>query len=539
MTQAPALETRRPVVKRCGESALLIEFDSLEATMGARDQLEEACLPGLADVVAASTTILAVARSAAYLSELRTFVLGLDRLGLAPEHGRRVDVPVLYDGVDIGDVATHLGMSTAAVINWHTSFDWTAAFTGFAPGFVYLVSESTLRVPRHASPRQAVPPGSVALADGYSAVYPRSTPGGWQLIGTTKLPLWDEHRDDPALIHPGDHVRFIATREALVARPLAPSPAAAASESAQLLRMSVVQPGVSATYQDAGRPGNAALGVGPSGAMDRRAYRLANDIVGNSLDETTLEVLGAGAVLRATDDQVLSVSGAATGLTITPAPGRGPARNRHPVPGSAFALLAGEELEIGRAESGMWSYIAVRGGIEAPRLLGSSSRDTHSGLGPEPLRAGDDIRVHPATVSAVVARGASPSLPVQESRRSVVLRVIPGPREDWFAHESLEQFYLEPWSVTQHFSRTAVRLSGIPLRRVVHEELQSEGLVRGAIQVPRNGQPLIFAADHPVTGGYPVVGVIVDADLDRAAQLGPGDVVTFVRQPCEEGESSA
>lgn len=517
--------SQRVEVKRAGNAAFLVDLGSIEAAMGMRAGLEADPPDGLREVIAAATTVMVIAESPRHIASLLRGVRSLITHRVTQTVGRHIEIPVVYEGWDLGGVAGHLGMSQEAIAKWHSQQTWTSAFTGFAPGFSYMVGESPLRFARHTSPRRAVPPGSVALADNYSAVYPRDSPGGWQLIGHTDLQLWDESREDPALIQPGDRVRFTRVREKL-AVPFRPTPVVNSdSDQPASAGLSIVASGVSATYQDLGRPGHAALGVGHSGAMDVGAYLDANRLVG-SRREPVVEALGAGLTLRAIDNQVLAVTGAASQLVIRGRDVLGRVATRAPAPNTPFALLADEELIIKEAAHGLWSYLALRGGISAPKILDSGSRDTHSGIGPVPLGAGDVIRVEPAPASAVVA---DPLPQTRVRADEVELRVIPGPREDWFTPTSIDRFYTEPWEVTHHLSRTAARLQGEPLERAVREELQSEGLVRGSIQVPSSGQPLIFAADHPVTGGYPVIGVIAHVDLDLAAQLEPGATVRFVR----------
>lgn len=513
-------------VRSSGDRAFLADLGSLEAAAGLRHELEVHPPAGIADVVAAATTVLVVAEAPRFVEPLIRHVRSLDLRDTSGATGRLLEIPVLYDGVDLADVATFLGLSPAAVVDWHSSAEWTAAFTGFAPGFVYLVSDSDVRVPRRRSPRTSVPPGSVALADAYSSVYPRSSPGGWQLIGSTNAALWDERRADPALIHPGDRVRFLPVRE--LSRALAPEADEVVADDADAAQpaLFVVDSGVSATIQDRGRPGRASLGVGPSGGADRGALTRANRLVGNEPGAAAVEVLGAGFRVRAAADQVLAVTGAASVLTVRSPAGQRAAASRTPATDQAFVLLSGEELTITAAERGVWSYLAIRGGVDVPPVLGSRSRDAHSGLGPAPLEAGASIPSHPAAVSAITAH----PLPPAEPRDAVVeLRVLCGPRTDWFTPESIDRFFSDVWTVSHQLSRTASRLLGAPLERAVVDELQSEGLVRGSVQVPTDGHPLIFGADHPVTGGYPVIGVVVSADLDVAAQLEPGRPVRFVR----------
>lgn len=517
---------RAVALKRSGDRAFLVDLDSLEAAMGLRAQLQIEPPPGVSDVVAAASTVMVVAESPRHVGPLIRHVLSLDPGTSEGTGGRLLDVPVAYDGFDLASLAGLVGESVEALVNWHSSATWIAAFTGFAPGFVYLVGDSDRSIPRRSSPRTSVPRGSVGLADNFSAIYPRSSPGGWQLIGRTDVVLFDETTADPALIHPGDQVRFRQIHaEASVASsghearlPTRPLPVPA--------DVVCVQTGVIATIQDLGRPGHAALGVGPAGAMDRGAFTCANRIVGNSRSQAAIEVLGAGFAVRSITDQVVAVTGAASRLIVRDPNSSGPPAIRVPAVNSPFALLGGQELTIERADGGTWSYVAFRGGIDAMSVLGSRSRDTHAGLGPDALATGCGMHILPADLSSVVVEERAP---VRTPSDVIVLRVISGPRDDWFTPDSIDRFFSQPWMVSNQFSRMACRLIGPPLERVVDEELQSEGLVRGSIQVPPEGQPLIFAADHPVTGGYPVIGVVVDADLDRAAQLRPGDTVRFGR----------
>ncbi|CAG7615753.1 5-oxoprolinase/urea amidolyase family protein [Leucobacter soli] len=537
-----ATEPRR-TVKRSGDRAFLVDLGSLEGAMGLRAQLEEHPPSGVSDVVAAARTVLVVARSPRFVRPLIEYVESLNASGRSGRIGRTIRIPVSYEGEDLRETAARMGRSVESLIGWHSSGTWTAAFTGFAPGFVYLVGESGVRVPRRESPRTSVPAGSVGLADNYSAVYPRSSPGGWQLIGRTDETLWDESLADPARIHPGDRVRFVPVRHPITGSVPRVEPVAPIErDRADVV---IVQPGVGATIQDLGRPGHAVLGVGPAGAMDRSSFRQANRLVGNYAGQAAIEALGAGFSIRAETDQVVAVTGAAGRLAIRSATDRtarfGP---RNPAVRTPFVLLAGEELTIAEADRGIWSYAAIRGGIDAPAVLESRSRDTHSGIGPSPLAPGDGLVIRAADVSAVASnpegelrstvqdtelRSTAPETELRSAAQETDLRVIPGPREDWFTTDAVDALFSETWTVSNRFSRMASRLTGRPLERAVQDELQSEGIVRGSIQVPPDGQPLIFGADHPVTGGYPVIGVIVDADLDTAAQLGPGARVRFVR----------
>lgn len=207
-------------VYRCGEDALLVEVGSLPAVLDLAAAARRAAAAGtggfadLVDVVPAATTVLLTVAEGEGTARLR---LGLDALEVEPglgslrEEGGVVEIDVVYDGPDLEEVAERTGLSASEVVAAHTAGAWRVAFGGFAPGFAYLTGgDDRLRVPRRGEPRTSVPAGSVALAGEFSAVYPRSSPGGWQLIGRTDAVLFDVDRDPPALLRPGAAVRFRA-----------------------------------------------------------------------------------------------------------------------------------------------------------------------------------------------------------------------------------------------------------------------------------------------------------------------------------------
>jgi biotin-dependent carboxylase-like uncharacterized protein len=281
--------------------------------------------------------------------------------------------------------------------------------------------------------------------------------------------------------------------------------------------------------EDLGRPGLAGTGVSPSGALDVRSLRAANRAVGNDAGAAALETVG-GLRVRARGRLVVAATGALAALTSMPDDG-GP--ERMPAFGGAFTLGDGDELRLGTPARGARTYLAVRGGLDVPATLGSRSTDVLSGLGPAPLAAGGVLPVGDLGTAAIPlgdAGAADPgSLPVAGGE-AVVLRLVLGPRDDWFDDDSLDALGEQEWEVTPRSNRVGLRLSGVPLRRrpgTETRELPSEGCVTGALQVPPDGQPVLFLADHPVTGGYPVVGAVVAAQLGLAGQLPVGARVRF------------
>lgn len=275
----------------------------------------------------------------------------------------------------------------------------------------------------------------------------------------------------------------------------------------------VLAPGPYATVQDLGRPGYAHLGVPRSGAADSAALRLANRLVGNAEGAAGIELTFGGARLR-------FLEGAWVALTGAPCPLEAGAAHGMDAP---FWLPPGAELRIGAPSRGLRTYLGVRGGIAVETVLGSRATDSLSGLGPAPLRRGTTLPIGPVTGLDPIAVDVAPP----RAAPSPALRVLRGPRDDWFTHESLAALCAHPYVVTQDSNRVGVRLRGRALERAREGELPSEGMVEGAIQVPPSGQPIVFLADHPPTGGYPVIGVVASADLPSVAQLRPGDEVRF------------
>lgn len=571
--------------------AILVELADLDETLALFDALEADPIEGVTELVPAARTILV---------HFLPWVCPLPRLvaGIAARQGRQgqarqgtlVRIPVRYDGEDLAEMADHLGLSVEELVRRHAASVWQVAFTGFAPGFAYLSGgDPVFNVPRRASPRTRIPAGSVGLAGTFSAVYPRATPGGWQLIGTTDVPMWDLARTPPALLQPGQRVQFVdvATEEgealqrevvqqrstlvsggcmtaaaedgsrcggSMRARSAAvaddaggdgQSACRAGDEKAVAHVFEVEATGLQALFQDAGRLGQARQGVSASGALDATAFRVANQLLGNEADATVIELLHGGFALRALTRTVVAVTGATGPLDLKDASGVPLPAERH-VP---LAMEPGDVLTVGAPERGLRSYLAVRGGFDVAPVLGSSATDTLAGVGPEPLRVGQGLAVGQRIRGAVDAAEAGmakletllPHLPdsVQPNlrdadavrRHAIVLDLVLGPRTDWFDGESLELLQQQCWQVTQQSNRVGLRLLGErPLQRAADfqgRELLSEGTALGALQVPANGQPVLFLADHPLTGGYPVIGCVAPHHLDLAAQLPPGVFVRF------------
>ncbi|MGW1495856.1 5-oxoprolinase subunit C family protein [Streptomyces sp. NPDC002402] len=277
----------------------------------------------------------------------------------------------------------------------------------------------------------------------------------------------------------------------------------------------VVRAGALTTVQDLGRPGHAHLGVPRSGALDPPAARLVNRLVGNPPEAAVLETTLNGCAVRPRCAVTVAVAGAPCPVSV----------DGRPVAwGAPVRVPAGALLDIGTAVFGVRSYVAFGGGVAVEPVLGSRSTDLLSGLGPAPLPDG-----------AVLPLGGAPAgharvdaVPHPAPPAELVLRVRLGPRHDWFTDAALSTLARGAYRVSSASNRIGLRTEGPPLERASNGELPSEGMVLGAVQVPPDGCPLVFLADHPTTGGYPVIAVVDERDLAAVAQAAPGIPIRFV-----------
>lgn len=509
------------------DNAVLVELADLDQTLSLFASLQAQPIAGVTEIVPGARTLLITfdvwqLNQAMLVQELAR--RPLDQVGTAA--GEWVEIPVYYDGEDLDEVAALLGISPQEVVQRHTGHEWRVAFTGFAPGFAYMSGGDALlrQVPRRSTPRTRLPAGAVAVAGGFSGIYPKASPGGWHILGQTLVPMWDMQRDPPALLQPGARVRFVdaGARPAQVTVERAAVPTKAQTVRAPAIE--IANTGPQALLQDLGRPGQARLGLGLSGAVDRGSLRAANRLVGNAVDTACMESAQGGLELLSHGNNVVAVTGADGPLTLTARSGQRWAVPRH----TPLALGEGDRLRVGEPHTGMRSYVAVRGGWDVAPVLGSCAYDSLAQVGPPPLVAGQQLAVRAPQTAAVVG-------PVQEAGATwpapddlVTLDVHLGPRADWFTPEALALLGEQEWTVTPESNRIGVRVKGAhALTRTIKGELPSEGTATGAIQVPASGQPVLFLADHPLTGGYPVIGWVAAHQLDLLGQLPVGARLRF------------
>jgi biotin-dependent carboxylase-like uncharacterized protein len=279
-------------------------------------------------------------------------------------------------------------------------------------------------------------------------------------------------------------------------------------------RIVVRNPGLLTTVQDLGRVGLAHLGVPTAGAVDRRAFGLANRLVGNRRGAAALEITLAGPELELEAGGWVALTGGRVAAEL----------GERTVPMDvAVRVEPGEVLRVGSVSTGLRAYLAVRGGIGVPEVLGSRSTDTLSGVGPPPLEEGARLPVGDLVEGDPFQQLA----PTPRVDPEPLLRAVRGPRDDLFTDQALHTLIAAAWTVSSDSDRTGIRLDGPVLERRRKVELASEGMVEGSLQVPPDGHPILFLANHPTTGGYPVIAVVAGRDLPLAAQARPGTRLRF------------
>jgi KipI family sensor histidine kinase inhibitor len=458
----------------------------------------------------------------------------------APEiqQGSLIEVPVAYggaDGPDLQDVAAFAKLSPQAVIERHGALEYRVFMLGFLPGFAYMGSvDPSIAAPRKATPRARIPAGSVGIAGQQTGIYPRQSPGGWQLIGRTAMAVFDPSREPASLFAPGDRVKFVPVAGIRVQgsgiksfrtsdpRSLIPDP---------FRFVTVLRPGLFTTIQDSGRWGHQDRGVPVAGPMDWSAYRLANALVGNALDAAALEVTLAGPELRFEKPAVVAVTGADLSASLDGAP---------LALETTHACAGGSVLRFGERRSGTRAYIAVDGGIDVPRVLGSRATHVVSGLGGldgRALVAGDRLSLG-ETQGTVIRGPAERRGPFGSAKeRGTRLRVMRGPQDDYFDESAFEMLQRMRFTISPQSDRMGYRLISGNSRRIPSPESRipagdsgtmiSDATFMGGLQIPPSGDPILLMADRQTSGGYPQIATVITADLPLAGQLAPGDWLEF------------
>jgi KipI family sensor histidine kinase inhibitor len=554
-------------VRDAGDSAILLELEpiidpdvnarAIAIAMAIRDQH----LAGVRDVVPTYRSV------AVHFDPLTCDVdflrSAMRAAAVAPPvaaPGSLVEVPVFYggeDGPDLDEVAAFAKVPGKTVVDRHSGLEYRVFMLGFLPGFAYMgIVDESIAAPRKATPRTRIPSGSVGIAGRQTGVYPRQSPGGWQLIGRTPLDVFNPAREPAALFQAGDRVRFVPVagiqdsgfgvrrRDSTVGSSESRVPSVESrTPTPESRSITVLTPGLFTTVQDAGRWGHQDRGVPVSGPMDRNAQRLANLLVGNSSDAATLEATLLGPELRFEQPAFVAVTGADLDSSID---GKAAALN------TAHHVGGGSVLRFGERRSGTRAYIAVDGGIDSPLVLGSRSTHAVSGLGGiqgRPLRAGDDVPLRPPNqlwrkpsshlwrepLSHLSRKPLRFALQIDRTIRGARLRAIRGPQDYYFDESTFMWLERTRFTVSSRSDRMGYRLTPPDSHPTPNLEpptpigsMISDATFIGGIQIPPSREPILLMADRQTTGGYPQIATVITADLPIAGQLAPGDAIEFV-----------
>ncbi len=439
-----------------------------------------------------------------------------------PEGGRTpetITVPMIYGGEhgpDLDDLAHARHLTPQEVIQIHSGTEYTVATIGFSPGFPYLAGLPTaLNQPRIASPRK-VPAGSVGIAGNQTGIYPFDSQGGWNIIGRTDLQLFNPKREQPSLFKPGDRVRFEPVDEISM-----PS-VSEVIERKQYGDIHVIQAGALSSIQDLGRPGWQQIGVCPGGAADPVSARVANRLVGNPDDAPLIECSMTGPKLHFERGMTVAWVGWGTELS-----GR-PVRVKH-----------GTRLDLSGKLHSLRGYIAVSGGIKAPKTLGSASTDLRAKMGGvegRALRDGDLLLLGKAETKPISEQWHV-NWPRPDSYR-IELRVLRGMQAHWFTEDARRRFINSMYELSPASDRTGCRLKGPNLDLIEPRDMASEPVVSGSVQVPPDGSPIVLMSERQTIGGYPQIAHVISADLPKLARAWPGAHIHFREVSLEEARDA-
>lgn len=513
---------------RLGPAALrLVADDEPSAELSARLAAVRAVAwrtrpPALRDLIVGYRALTAELRIGAPLAPAAAALhTATHEAALGAIQQRRVTLPVAYgDGADRADLESLLGLPWREVVGRHEAAAYRVAFLGFTPGFAYLHGlPAALALPRRSAPR-SLPAGAVAIADGRAGVYPSAGPGGWWVLGTTPVPLFDPWRAAPTALLPGDEVRF----EALAERPAAVAGAtngpAGAADRVEDPALTLIEswPGA-VSLQGRPRGGVGHLGMAQAGALDARAFVSAARLAGAPLGAPALELAVPHATLRAERPLTAACTGGGARLRLEGRP--------QPL-GRPFSWPAGAHLEVrpDPRASGAHAVLAVGGGLAPaggpvghPDLVGEGSTDARAGVGGfgRALRAGDALRL--------ASDPRPPDLGWQgrvHHAARLSLRLHPGPDGEDAAYAAL----LATAFALGARDRMGAWLEG-PRIRARRPDVDSEGVPLGAVQLPADGRPVVLLNDRGRTGGYALAGIVDPRDLAGLAQARTGSAVVF------------
>ena len=478
------------------------------------------------------------------LEALLTTILSDKKLGVAKDSVHRIRV--CYDpevAPDLVASAEKCKLTVREFINRHKNSEITVDILGFMPGFAYCSGlDPSLKLARLDAPRTAVPPGSVAIAELQTAIYPKTTPGGWNIIGRSPDVLFDPHKKCPSLLTAGDRVEFIEIDLAQFKKIQSESALNKANQKIhddQKGVIEVLSPGLLTSIQGAPRYGFAHLALSAGGPMDKEAADLANALLGNSQDAAGLEITGTGPkLLFHTDAWVAWVGAQCTGqIDGKTVPGNRPVHVR-----------IGQTLSFGAMAQGYRIFLAIAGGIESEFVLGGRGSHLSAGIGDKVVKKGDFLNLSQLSLSSELpffnrlrnANQAYPkwsvAAPALAGKNTQFIKVLPSVHLNLLDPQEQTLLWKTVWTVSAQSNRMGMRLDSHFKISSPLVGIPSQGIWFGTVQLPPSGQPILMLAEHQTTGGYPRLLEAVDSERSKLAQLRPGDKIQFLPITLEEAD---
>lgn len=449
-------------------------------------------------------------------------------------------VKICYDlevALDLKDCAQRTHLSIDNFIQRHQAATYTVDILGFMPGFAYLSGlDPQLSLPRRPTPRPAVPAGSVAIAENQTAIYPRDTPGGWNIIGKSPIRLFDSNINPPTLFMPGDLVKLEQIsldelhqiEQSLIRNRFTSIPV---KNDAMI---EVLQAGALTTIQDAPRIGFSHWAVGPGGAVDQTSLKLANALVGNSLDTAALEITSTGPKLQFTQSTLLAWVGAQCLVNINGI--SMPSHRPIWVPENSI-------LSIGHIENGFRVTLAIAGGLDISPELGRCGSHLAAGLGPPLIKRGDLIPIKRSELTAHLNHHKKINIPkwqikplFEMSLEIQEIKALPGRHLSLLSPLEQKQFWETVWTVSKQSNRMGIRLDSDFKPSEVLTGIPSEAIGFGTLQFPPSHQAIILLAEHQTTGGYPRFAEVIESEHMKLAQLQPSKKIKFAPITLEQAD---
>lgn len=506
-----------------GDSAWLFKAagadsrERLGRVLGLAERLSETRIPEVRDIVTSFETLAVHFDPADGERVLRWLQTVPPTVGEpTPSIGRTIEIPVEYGGIcgpDLISAAASLGITPETLVELHSEGQYTVAALGFSPGFPYLTGlPPHLELPRKTTPGP-VAAGSVAIAGTQAGIYPGASQGGWHVIGRTPVKLFDPDAREPSLLKAGDRVRFVRGTC---------DDAVSAAEPSLTGGLEVLDACGLTSVQDLGRPGFQHLGVSPGGAADPVMAAAANRLVGNPDEAAVLECAMRGPLLKFHHPARVAWLGW-----------------NDEKGGRPEELGAGAEIDLRRRTHALRGYVAVAGGIDVPRVLGSRATDVRTGFGGlhgRVLRGGDRL---PMGKPCAGPHAGDWHVNWPRAEDGILeIRFLPGLQQSWFTEESLGAFRDSIYQISPMSDRTGARLDGAVLKRDETNELLSQPVVAGSVQVPPDGRPIVLMAERQTIGGYPQIAHVISADVPKLARAWPGARLRFREVTLDEARDA-